>query len=509
MTTLTLYKGVAFDGVNSFPHITSKTAFDTYLADKVQYSQPITYNRMGDPILINLDYDTAVGYGYGCIDTGDKKYFIIPDTISVNENNRVYLTYSVDWYTTLKYDDALAFGRAHLVKSSHADPKKYPQAISPMDMTITSKTYVGSSPVSGEGGMVVSYSKDDTVSFIFSPTINFLPSKIESKYSLSPDHLYNGDFFTLTGIMPADIINAWYIPFKTIHGNWIVKTASLDAPSRTFSWYESDSWLIGMGIDGSVNTNITTDNMRKGVITDRNGSIVYVVPYGRTLTKIEYGTALSTTQCYTQLKLTFAGQSSTSSPDKNVENAYVLIPCDPIDYINSTYLNWSMGMKGVEIEERRIQKNKSLASGIGNSVVTGAIGGASGNPIGAGLGVVGGIASATLSYATDTYYESQINTLEDRKYQLAQDEIIPGSLIPNDGFTITAYQLSASNEDIARYNAEISNFGADCNLPVSTWTPSVGAYKFADVEVIADVPYSIKQNIKQKMMSGIKIVRLS
>lgn len=32
MTTLKLYKGVNFDGVNSFPDIPTKTTFDTYLA---------------------------------------------------------------------------------------------------------------------------------------------------------------------------------------------------------------------------------------------------------------------------------------------------------------------------------------------------------------------------------------------------------------------------------------------------------------------------------------------
>ena len=113
---LTLYKGLNFDGVNSFPNITTKATFDTYLTGKEQYSQSITYNRIGDPILLNLDYDTAVGYGYGCIDTGTKKYFIIPDSISVNENNRVYLSYSVDWYTTLKYESEITFGRSHLIK---------------------------------------------------------------------------------------------------------------------------------------------------------------------------------------------------------------------------------------------------------------------------------------------------------------------------------------------------------------------------------------------------------
>ena len=504
MTELRLYKGVSFDGVNSFPHITAKSAFDSYLTGKEQYSQVINFNRMGDPILIHLDYDTAVGYGYGCIDTGTKRYFIIPDSVSVNENNRVYLQYSVDWYTTLKYDNAISFGRAHLIKSTTADPKKYPQAISPMDMTIASKTYVGEDPALGRGGMIVSYEKDDKVRFIFSPCEYFAPSQIGSAYTLSPTSIFNGNFFTLTGILPANVINVWYIPFNTIHGIWSLRGASLDGTA--YSWYESSSWAIGMGINGSVNTNITTDNMRKGVITDRSGGIVYVVPYGRTVTKIAYGTAISTTQCFTQLQLTFAGQSSTKTPDKNAENAYVLIPCDSIDYINSAYLNWSMGMKGIEIEERRIQRNKSLTQGIGGAALTGALGATAG-PAGAVMGVAGGIGGALLSYGVDRYYESATQRLEDRKYQLAQDEIIPGSLIPNDdGFSITAYQLSASSDEIARYNAEIMNFGADCNLPLSSWAPSIGAYKFADVEIIADVPYGIKQNIKQKMMSGIKIV---
>ncbi len=507
MTTLKLYKGVTFDGVNSFPEIPSKGVFDNYLLQKQQYGQDIDYIRIGEPILINEGYDSAIEYSYGCIDTGDKKYFIILDSIDVNENNRVYLSYSVDWFTTLQYADAISFGRAHLTKSSTVDPKKYPQTISPMDMMISSKIYVGDDPRYGEGGMVVSYEKDDSVNFIFSPTKYFGSSMMGSKGTLSPVNLYNGSFFTLTGILPANIINAWHVPFDTIHGDWTEKDAMLDG-DIAYGWYESDNWAIGMGINGSVNTNITTDNMRKGVITDRNGGIVYVVPYGRTLTKIEYGTALSTTQCFTQLKLTFAGQLSTHSSDKNVENAYVLIPCDLIDYINSTYLNWSMGMKGVEMEERRIQRNKTLVESIGGAALGGAIGASGGSPVGAVIGMAGGIASGLLTYGVNSYYESDIQRLEDQKYQLTQDEIIPGSLIPNNGFTITAYQLSASNEDIARYDAEISNFGADCNLPVPSWTPSVGAYKFADVEVIADVPYSIKQTIKQKMVSGIKIVEL-
>ncbi len=512
MATLTLYKGVAFDGINSFPYIPSKSAFDSYLSQREQYTQDIHFNRIGEPILINKGYDTAIEYSYGCIDTGDKKYFIIPDSISVNENNRVYLSYSVDWFTTLEYADALAFGRAHLTKSSTVDPKKYPQAISPMDMTISSKTYLADETFPSLGSMLVSYVDNDKVRFIYSPTLGIKSYLFKgSMRSLAPRSLYNGEFFTLTGILPQDIINAWYIPIGGSKisdrppGYWVEKSGTLEE-GKDYGWYEGDDFTIGTKINGSVNTNITTDNMRKGVIADRNGNIVYVVPYGRTLTKIEYGSVVSITQCYTQLILTFADQPTESTPNKNVENAYVLIPCDTIDYINDTYLNWSMGMKGVEIEERRIQRNKALTQSIGGAALGGAIGASGGAGLGAGIGIAGGIASGLLSYGVDRYYESNTQQLEDKKYQLAQDEIIPGSLILNDGYIIVAYQLSASAEDIARYDDEITNFGADCNLPVASWTPSVGAFKFADVEVIADVPYSIKQNIKQKMQSGIKIV---
>ena len=91
MTSLTLYKGVAFDGVNSFPYITSASTFDTYLTGKQQYKQDIHFNRIGEPILINKDYDTAIGYSYGCIDTGSKKYFIIIPYLAIisrfDENN--------------------------------------------------------------------------------------------------------------------------------------------------------------------------------------------------------------------------------------------------------------------------------------------------------------------------------------------------------------------------------------------------------------------------------------
>lgn len=504
MTTLTLHKGVAFDGVNSFPHITTKATFDTYLAGKEQYNQAITYNRIADPILINTDYDTAIGYSYGCIDTGTKKYYIIPDSISVNENNRVYLTYSVDWYTTLKYDDAISFARCHLVKSTSVSPKSYQQSISPIDMRMTSRTTLLGDPLDPAlvlNGLLISYVTDDTksaLSYIYSPLMGYSAVQDGTRKSISLQDVYSGGLTSITGIAPKDVIGIWYLPYTTRYNGMRKETTD------EHYWYEFD--LYGPSQTHALNVSLYTDAMHMGVLTDPSGSILYTVPYGRTLERIHYRIVTSWTQVFAELFFIYENGIRSSDSQNAVENSSILIPCPQVDFNNDTYANWSSGMKGIEIEERRIQKNKALTQNLVNVGTTTALGMGAGGPAGAAVGAAAGLASSIGSFAVDTYYENKINILEDKKYQHMQDTMVPGSFLMTGNHNYQVIQLSAYSADIGRYAAELSNFGADCNLPLSSWTPSVGAYKFVDVEIIADVPYSIKENIKHKLMGGIKIV---
>lgn len=510
---LALYKNLDFDGVNTFPNIGNKATFDAYLAIKEQYSQPITFNRIGDPILLHLDYDTAMGYGYGCLDTGTKKYFIVPDAVTVNENNRVFLSYSVDWLTTLTYDNEISFGRSHLIKSTDADPLTYPQGIQPIDMLVSSSEKIKfnngleGNPYNQE--IIVIYTEPDaegTVRWAWSPMNDgFYHDYSYNRRGLMPDDIYDGMFLSLFNIPPDNVLAVFFVP-AGFHNISSTTYTSIDYAYANNTFLQAHI-SVYTGLDASATislaTPITTDSTKAGVITDTQGTIIYTVPYGRTITSIKVVLHATLSQCYIELIF----NDGTDKVAKRAENSSILFSCDRIDYISDAYKNWSFGMKGIEIEERRIQKNKNLVSGIGNSVITGTIGGATGSPIGAAAGVVGGIASAVLSYATDTYYESKVNVLEDRKYQLTQDTMIPGSFV-EPGF-FHAIQLEAPASDIARYDAELLNFGADCNLPVTSWAPVPGSFKFADVEIIADVPYSIKQNIRQKLLSGIKIVSVT
>lgn len=535
MTSLTLFKGVAFDGVNSFPYIPNQAVFDYYLLAKVQYSQDIHFNRIGEPILINKGYDTAIEYSYGCIDTDNKKYFIIPDSISVNENNRVYMTYSVDWYTTLMYGGVLAFGRAHLIKSTDVDPLTYSQSIQPNDMRISSHTPLDETPI---GEIHVAYTTADDqskVRWVLSKAKNGYSYFIENVMVVMPDNtvlttaghtlgvseIMNGLLYHACGIPPANILGVFYVPYTSANsgygGQYDAKYKDID--DRRYIWYELNDVISNPVFSRKhKDFNVTSNAMHSAHLIDRYGSIIYSVPYGRTLKRILFRPVLTASSCYIAIEFVYDTPPALADPSavKSAENSFMLYMCEKIDFNNDAYANWASGLKGIEIEERRLQKNKALVSNLTNVGTTAALGMGAGGPAGAAAGATAGFAGAIASYAIDTYYESGVNRLEDRKYQLTQDTMVPGGFLPGlspsvDGLspTLAIVVLSAPPSDIARYEAELSNYGADCNIPVSSWTPSVGAYKFADVEVIADVPYSIKQNIKQKMQSGIKIVGLN
>lgn len=536
---LTLYKDLNFDGVGSFPHIVSKSSFDTYLEGKEQYSQPVNYNRIGDPILLNLSYDDAVEYGYGCIETDDKKYFIIPDSVTVNENNRVYLTYTVDWYTSLKYDNNISFGRAHLIKSSGVDPLTYQQGIQPIDMRILSvdpfdtTAELGTITSNNMGDIYVAYTTSDQsskVRWVLSRVRNgykayhnmvqaieaggTAPSVETSGYSIGVPEIMDGFLYTACGIQPSNIVGIYYVPYpgaNTVlddlyHGKFKL------IGSNKYIWYELDTDYSAPYFNLEYKDfNLTCTATESVHLIDRYGGIIYSVPYGRTLKRIVYKPIMTASSCYIALEFVYEDNTAPNLWDsllveKSAENSFMLYMCERIDYNNDAYANWAAGLKGVEIEERRMQKNKALVSNLSGTAVTTAIGAGTAGPVGAAVGAIGSITSAFASYGIETYYENDVNRLEDRKYQLAQDTMVPGGFLPGLYPTLAVVTLSASPSDIARYNSEISNFGADCNLPVSNWIPAPGAYKFADVEVIADTPYSIKQGIRQKLLSGIKIV---
>lgn len=531
--SIKLFKRVPFDGVNAFPYFYHPSDLDTYLNTVTDYTAEIDFIRIGDDILINKSYNEAIEYGYGALIIGNRTYFITVTDVKVTKNTAVYLSYTVDWVTTLRYEQRLQFGRSHLIKSTDAYPNKCDQAIQPSDMRvtnvypITSSDYLESDPL-GWGGdalqtyLIISYiNKEGAHKVVTSPLsdgYHAVPLLIDDVYYSSLD-LYDIDIGIVTdclGIAPQDVTGMWVSPIQP-HGGLTNGDATRQTHGDTKRyWYE----LLGFASDVEYNLvhrlrgfDLAADHMTEYYITDNMNNILYKLPIGRKLIGIDCMVRTSYSAAYAYFILHFEGgmlndvYDVTDLASMALESSTFTVACPTVDYLNDTYKNWSTGLKEIEITERKIQRNKALTQGIGGSALTGALGSTAGTP-GAALGLAGGLGSAFLSYGVDTYYESEVNEIEDARYRAQPDTVIPGIyMIPfASAVSLRIIEVSAVPDDVTRYEAEINGFGARCNIPAEAWVPRPGAYKFADVEILADVPYNIKQTIKAKFQNGIKFI---
>ena len=533
MTQLMLIKGYEWDGVNVFPAVVGSTLMN--IMNQAQYKKSIDFIRIGDPILIDLTHVEALEYCYGCIVSDNTTFFITVTSIEVAKSTAVYLHYTVDWFTTLRHAGRLSFGRCHIIKSSDVNPNFYEQNVSPSDMRLSSIKDLNTDFTKWSEGetsntlgeiigpwLVITTVKDGDAKYVYSPldedgvsAIIHEAPPLSPRSTLNVHDIYSGEFATFLNVAPQDVTGIWVSPVKPTSPMLFNETE--DYAER--AWYDEDKkeeqYYGYTNIGGFASDirhivadiNLTSTHMKKYYIVDNMGNPLYQLPTGRTLSSMEISTTTTYSSHMTHFRLYYTNGPGLGQVGMKMENSSFSIASPPVDYMNDTYKNWAMGLKGIEAEERRIQRNKALTQGIGGSALTGALGATAG-PVGAVMGVAGGLGGALLSYGVDTYYESQTAEIEDKRYQAMPDTLMSGNYIVDyyGTPTIAIVELTARPEDISRYNAEIEEYGANCNLPLSSWTPKKGIYKFADVEIKGDFPYDIKHNIRTKLQQGIRLI---
>ncbi len=527
MATLRLFRGVEWDGVNVFPLVDS--TLDSRLASKVHYAKHVDFIRIGEPLLVDMNHGDAVGYAYGDLTVDGVKYFLTITSIEVKKQTAVYLHYTVDWFTTLAYRENLEIGRCHMIRSSDVDPRFYEQPIQPTDMRIGSISKLeqyGSGYYGGNADnpmfwkimdsfdnyVIISYMVDATQEIICTPVEIDFYTDVDSGDSLRNMGLRDvqtGEFTSLLGIAPQDITGIWITPVKPTVHHVQMKTNTVGDNTPVF-WLR----LSGLSTTPKIKVNglnFTPTEMKQYYVMDNMENVLYQIPKGRTLKEFVIKSRITLASCEVVFYPIFTDTADSDDlftlGKSMLENSSFTLICPQVDFINDTYKNWATGLRGVEIEERRIQRNKALTQGIGGSALTGALGATAG-PVGAVAGLAGGLGGAFLSYGVDTYYESATQELEDKKYQSMPDTPMSGTYsVETDYGGLSIVELKARSEDVARYNAEISNYGAKCNLPLGGWTPRVGVYKFGDVEIKADAPYDVKNSIREKLQKGVRIIK--
>lgn len=503
--TLQLYKQLPFDNASRMPLFTSLSAQNSYMESHAGRTTEVNFNRIGDPIIVQIPYEEAIAYSYGRISFGAKWiYFSITD-VQVIQEGKVEISYKIDAWATGRYQYSVTLGRTQVTRRniSGTHPK---QPIEPIDMNVTN---VGNL-LSQKRSIVFAVSQ-----FKVNPANEYFdgPFYCVVQIPLSPlyydvttdwySHFVNAGYFAL-----SDILGAWYVPvdydsFSTQWDEIVVDNLHLR--------YTTGHMTNPQGTEQF--TAIYTDDLHTGVITDEKGVILYTVPYGRTISSFTWYLRITAMSC--QMECRFKNLNYA-----NADNHGFTYSCKPIDVIIDAWSDYCARNRQYEKDLRSLQNQKAVVSslaGVGESGMQGAVAGGltkAGGSVGAvaGLGISAG--SALLSYGINNYYDPKFQNIEDAKYRQAQDTLsIAGDTLTD---IITSQcpmffvELQADSYTIERYNNMIQNEGYYCNEVYPSGESMMTPQPLqCNAEIIGELPDNWKAQIYQRFATGVKLIEVA
>lgn len=503
--TLQLYKTLPFDNATRMPLFSSLASQNTYMNAHSDRTVEVNFNKIGDPIIVQLPYEDAIAYSYGRISFGSKwVYFSITD-VTVVQEGKVEISYKIDAWATGRYQYNVTLGRTQVTRRNltGSHPK---QPIEPIDMTVTAASLL----LRGQRSIVF----------------------VLSQLKINPSEPYfDGPFYCVVQIptspLSYDITSAWYSPFTTagyftlsdVLGAWYVP---VDYGQFSTQWTEIVLGEIHMRYtdghlaepQGKISfTPVYTDDLHTGVFTDEKGIILYIVPYGRNASSAYWYLRITALVCQMEIKFNDAVNA-------NVDNHGFTYVCKPIDVIIDAWSDYCSRSRQYEKDLRTLQNQKAVVSslaGVGESGMQGAVAGGltkAGGPAGAVAGLGISVGSALLSYGINNYYDPKFQGLEDAKYRQAQDTLsIAGDSLTDLILTqcpMIAAELQADQYTITRYNNTIVNGGYFCNEFYTTGENLMIPQPLqCNTEIIGELPDNWKAQIYQRFATGVKLIEVA
>lgn len=501
--TLELFKNLPFDGVLTLPKFSSLSAQNTYFdsyTDKISISS-FRANKIMEPILVSYDYDTLSQYPYGRIKFNSVWYYFTVTNLDVVGDSKVSISYVLDCFTTAYMPYGLSIRNCHVTRRAGAPDKIPYQGIEPICKTAS---HVWSTYPSDNGGVFFTATKENA-----SGVDELVYCMIQGDHDIigSPVDIAEGNTWDeKLGIQPSTIKNVWYVPDYRLYAK-VVTTWTKDTYGKGYVYYTQNSALMPI-----VNVTLDTmkaDDMHDFVVLDAGGSIVYTLPRQVSTSAMTYALEMTTNTCY--ISVTFA---SSESYGRYAEGLAFKIPCKQIDFFIDAYSEYASGFRQIEIENRKIQNEKALVSGLASTAQTAGFGAVGGGPAGAVAGAAAGIVSATAQYALNYAYEGKEQELVDRQYKNSQDSMVcfGNSLryahTPAIVSAFSIYELDADSYSIGRYNAKTDTYGYDVNEYFDSITDfmTVSGYYAFECEVRGNVLMDWKNQIASKFANGIRIV---
>ena len=500
--TMELFKNLPFDGVTSWPYFASGQSQTSYFAsysDKI-VKTPVRYSKIGQPIVIEGDYDSLSEYPYGRIKTSTKWYYFVVTNLDVVGDNKVSISYVLDCWTTAYRPYGLSVQACHVTKHTYNDGSyRGPQGINPVS-TIANK--IATSAVD-YGSVAILFSV-----VVQEGTVDKLMYGCMTTDSASSTVIYEaeeGSWDELLGVQPSTIKNVWVLSDANII-SYITTHWVKDANHFKGKAYYVPNSGIPANYSFSLN-NLKSTDLVKYELVDAMGAVLWVAPINYTLSACTVYLEMSTNFAY--LKYCFNGESY----EHDVEGLSVKIPLTTVDFLIDSYSEYASGYRAIEIEQKSMANKQALVSafaGAGNQAAFGAIGGSTAGAVGAVAGVAGAIAQSALTY----YYEGKYQALTDRQYQNNPDTLAcvgnPLRRYYSANAGICLMEVTSDSYSQTRYEKKLSNYGYDVNEyydDISDFMKITGYYAF-ESEVKGNALMDWKNQIAGKFVSGMRMVIL-
>ena len=332
--------------------------------------------------------------------------------------------------------------------------------------------------------------------------------------------VFTGNIDEILGINPETITGIFILPYlawskfgSTIHGDPNITGSKFAYLRKTDS---ADSGGLSFDLDQEY----VSDDYRRTIIMDPNGSIVGTLPWGYAADHIEAYADVGAVSASLRVAMRKTdGELNPPAFDavaSSAEGLSVDIPgltCP----VNSN--GWSSyvysGQRDYEIRTKEAQRSAKAFEGVMSGGLIGSIVGQGQQgenkfPTGA---IVGGALGAGASYLLSGVTDDKLQELTDQLHSNQTSNLLMGG--GGEGFAYAPavkdwyiVQLVADDVSMDEYedNIALNGYETDMTVPdVTSFITAGGAFSCSDLVITGDLPPQAKQEIKSKLESGVYI----
>lgn len=343
-------------------------------------------------------------YIFGWIDE------IIP-VATKGPNQNTLIRWHVDYWITysalngmMGSNPALANRQRMILKSGRI--KRGPADYARPDPTVPRRWVVNKTEDLKDGRWVLVYyhSNGDGNNYIATFEVGGTITGHNNSFGMSD--VYNQTMLDEMGIDPDDVFGIWAVP-------WHIGTAFTIIDGVSHSWYRGSP--TSQATRSFPLTETTVDDYNKVVITDAYGNAAGTVPWGVHYNYYSETIDIGTSGCNLILSLAYVP----GSPDPNVvyppvEGGVITVPCPSIPVFSNALSSYILsGQYKYDRDTADYARHRSALSGItgvGNSMIGGAVAGSIAAPgIGTIAGLIGGASSSLIGTGADFLISSEFD----------------------------------------------------------------------------------------------------